>query len=98
MAKTQTPYAEKKLAAVPEETPPPVLSPAAQKLSDEAGIWHEVFNILGNATIRASQCGMAKVVLDRVQVEVTRAEADLQKQLTDEAKAPEAKPAEATVQ
>jgi hypothetical protein len=39
---------------------------------------------MGNATIKANQCLMAKAVLDRVQLEVTRAELELQKQLDAE--------------
>jgi hypothetical protein len=89
MANKQTPL-PKKLASVPpappaaEPLPPPELSPEAKKLSDEAAIWHEIFSIMGNATIKANQCLMAKAVLDRVQVEVTRSEIELQKQLDAE--------------
>ncbi len=66
-----------------EELLAPV-SPAVQALRDELGIQQEVFRIIGNATIKASENKMAAKVLDYLQAGITLNENKLQSQLMSE--------------
>lgn len=58
----------------------PTASPELTAKREELDILHSIFNVMGNATIRAHECKRAGLVLDYVQAKIDALEADVKRQ------------------
>lgn len=73
----------------PTETDADDVSPAMAALRAECGILHNIFGVLGQATIRAHECRRAAEVLDYIQGKIDYFEAAIADQEALEPKAPD---------